>query len=286
MSKYTATGEMTWTMTRCEIECPHAELCPHKREPPSMKEGEWTSIHTCFTCMEKVLDLWDPDYEGHRFLVPDECPAWDPLSGSATDCGACRAERDQLKQAHPRYAAQLKAAGRMLEGILSSVKRKHDPETPENVEDLGAFRERREACGEMVEAMNPWESLTDIAEDPERAPILRRAGYLVAASLDACLEVPVFMEVWNLQEPDEIRLAGQVLDWTEGAYLALSRHPDDAEAAVHEWMLVFTERGVVHRGWTRLTIPQRRLLLRGWAKRVREGLAEAPPSVRGVGGDL
>ena len=39
-------------------------------------------------------------------------------------------------------------------------------------------------------------------------------------------------------------------------------------AQVHEWMLTFTDKPPARRAWTRLSIPQKKLLLRVWGKQL------------------
>lgn len=264
----------TYCTERCTHEtCPHSALCQYHRDPPALREGEWQAVHTCFTCMEKVLTLWDEEHAHDRLVIPDDCPHWNPVFSSATDCGACRKERDDLKKSHPRYRDAMAASGKLLNLILESV---NGPRLPENVVSLDRERRTHDLAGEMAEAMNPWPNLEALARDPETRDDVEWAGKMVAFTLGSLLEVPGAAEEWSRATQtgmDDVHVAGMMMDWTEGMYLARTRHRDDPEALVHEWFLVFTEQGVIHRAWTRVSVSRRKMLLRTWTKAVRHGLA-------------
>ncbi|MDB4278090.1 hypothetical protein N9917_00510 [Deltaproteobacteria bacterium] len=242
-------------------------MCPHKQPLP---EGDHADVHTCATCFNKVFDTWADEYEGQCLIVPDDCPGWDARSGCALDCGGCRKEKDDLRKAHPRYAIQLAAAGSLMSSILRSVKAKQ--ETPENVEDLGAHREQQSVISDMVASSNPWPGLRALAEDPETAPDVQWAGQAVDLLMAEAMRLPAVQEEWtratNSSGWSEIRTISYMLDLVEAMYFAVTRHREDVDAQVHEWMLTYTDKPPVRRAWTRLSIPQRKLLLRVWRKQL------------------
>jgi hypothetical protein len=240
-------------------------MCPHKQP---LAEGDHADVHTCATCFNKVLDSWDEEHKDLRLIVPDDCPGWDALSGSALDCGGCRKEKDDLRHAHPRYDDQLAAAGAMMASILRSVQAKR--ETPENVEDLDAHREQRAVISTMAETHNPWPGLLALTDDPETAPDVEWAGQAVNLLIGEAMKLPTVQEEWTRAMDssgwDKGRALSYMLDMVEAMYLALTRHREDVDAQVHEWMLTFTDKPPARRAWTRLSIPQKKLLLRGWRK--------------------
>ena len=264
-----------WPLEPCTLECPHADVCK-LREPGGLKGGDWQSVHTCRLCMEKVLDGWDEDTQDKRLIVPDECPRWDALGGSALECGGCREERDELRRQHPRYAAQMEASKDLFGVFLQGIQKAAGGEkTPENVVDLDNRRAVHDTASKAAAAFNPVKGLIDLASEPGAQKDMTLAANLVLAMQGEAMKLPPMMAEWNRAIDnglDEVREAELKCEWVESMYLALTRHRDDAGALVHEWMLTFTDRPPMSRAWHWISIPRRKLLLRTWEGIVRNSL--------------
>ena len=228
-----------------------------------------TCVHTCRTCFKRSLTSWKDGRSAACREVPDACPRWQPHSGSALDCDGCMSERENLRRAHPASARRAAAAGRFFEGVVRTARARREP-----VVDLDKTRAHREAVHEMAEASSPFtpEVVHEIEARPEVAERL-------AAMLDAMLSMALRHQVLA-QEWARIESAQQTLfcvEWIEALALAAIRH-ETVEAIVHEWMLAYTDKPPASRGWVRLSVPQRRMLIRSWECVVRDIIPTPSPA--------
>lgn len=254
--------------------CRHLEGCmasawdgghriTYAKDKPDL--SAYSSVHSCPTCGEKVIDLPSERYEEKRNVVPDDCPRWNEIFGSAIDCGACRAERDALRQSHPHYQKRADAAMGMMKSMFEAAK--ENRALPEGVESLKAKRLRTESLKVMTAALNPLGAMEGAMDDPKK-----KAAVVAAAGLQQAL----WEEVWATDEfkSEWYRAIGDgmdgtqqqmvILEWLDGLYLAIDRHPRNARAMAHEWHLVFTERPVASRAMRNMTVEKRKELLARW----------------------
>jgi hypothetical protein len=149
----------------------------------------------------------------------------------------------------------------MFEGI------KAKKELPEGVGSLEAKRSRDESIKAMTAAMDPLGSMRDGIGNPEKEAEFASAAGLMDAFWRVIWETEEFKAEWYRAVDDGLDTLQQqmlILEWMDGLYLAIGRHVEDVPALVHEWHLVFTERPVASRAWSRMTIGQRRDILAAW----------------------
>jgi hypothetical protein len=241
---------------------------------------EWSSVHTCSICLERVIDFYAGDLAKERWLVPDDCPRWNLTFGRAIECQGCREERGELKRAHPRYDEGLDAAACIAQALLSSVQARST--NGEGVSDLPAYKERREAIGAFVEATNPVPFLQGMLEDPEQHDALSLGIHLLNAFWLAAMERDAFKEEVRRAIADGWDEAHQSMffaDWLEGLILAVPRHGDDVEGLVHEWVFVFTDKPIASRAYSMMGIHECHELVGQWQELARmqlTGEAEDP----------
>jgi len=108
-------------------------------------------------------------------------------------------------------------------------------------------------------------------------PRFNRALTLLSEFWPSVMECPQFQQEWARLRNGGLK-EWQVnmfyADWLEALFLAQERHPRNAEGLVREWVLAFLEKGPALRGWCRIPLPERRLLVRVWEGIARQTLAE------------
>jgi len=275
-------GHAPTEMPGCR-DCPHREECLESLWEEGSRFGDprqWTfqdcsSVHTCPACMEKTINFYEgPKAKTHN-IVPDECPRWGPAAGSALSCEWCREAWEQIREAHPLYQERLAASARLFDGLLEAAQERQG--RPENVESLTERRQRKENVRMMTETMNSTTILQEAVEDPEQEPRFNRALTLLSEFWPSVMECPQFQQEWARLRNGGLK-EWQVnmfyADWLEALFLAQERHPRNAEGLVREWVLAFLEKGPALRGWCRIPLPERRLLVRVWEGIARQTLAE------------
>jgi len=229
-------------------DCPHMHPCMNSvwnefrhggPTPDSDSLEGLTSVHTCKTCTERVLEHFGQPV---RHIVPEGCPRWGPVLGAAIDCGACEADRDALRKAHPRYEERVRAAG-----------------------DL--FREwiRTRAAGEEPPSVQPLaRAMSEGIPDPEPATLIRAQrvlGHLIK-DIRTRFQVP---------ELDSAQTSMMMAEWLETLYFSLQRHPHDHTKVAHAFILVFNNRPPYSMAWAKTPPTTRRFIERTWGGLVSRG---------------
>lgn len=254
--------------------CPQREPCmssnwndssPHP-SPPG-EGATLTSVHTCRTCFKRVLSSWMCKSKERR-VVPDACPRWRPVAGSACDCDGCREERDALREADPRWEGLKDASVKLFQGVVAGINAKR--EHGENYVDLGLERERKVVVAEWVASSSPAVPILAAPESYEPA------AELMQLLLGVVWDDPLFVQERETGR-DDWSIEEHKIDWLYGLKLTMERHRADPEALVHEWMLLFTDRPIASRTWTRWSVPRRRLILKMWEGVTSEFLGEPDP---------
>ena len=272
----TAIAQGPWKFEEFEgcRSCRHIEGCQesawdggnritYAKDKPGL--SSYTSVHSCPTCGEKVIDLRVDRYGGKRNVVPDDCPRWKPMFGSAIDCDACRAERDALRQSHPLYQERADAAMGMMKSMLEVAKENKD--LPDGVESLKSKRIRDKSVKAMTAALNPLGAMEGAMDDPKKKAAVVAAAGLQEALWEVVWATDEFKSEWYRAIGDGLDETQQqmvVLEWLDGLYLAIQRHPRNARAMAHEWHLVFTERPVASRAMHNMPDEKRKELLARW----------------------
>ena len=223
--------------------CPHQDLCmdsvwnEHRNGGPTPGSDGLdavTSVHTCKTCTERVLSRFGY-LEHERRVVPPGCPRWNATLGSATDCGACEAERDALRKAHPRYEERVQKAGELFRGW---AKANAEGKAPPSAASLA-------------------EALTGGIPDPDPELMIRAQRILGALIGD------IRRRFKQVEAPASQR--GMMMrEWLETIYLSLQRNPDDFRKVARDFVLVFNNRPPFTMAWAQTTVPMRKLIERGW----------------------
>jgi hypothetical protein len=259
---------MSWSA--CEA-CPHQKQCwcsgwnEHGERPPghtSPPECDGlknvSSVHTCFTCGERVFDFFEP-YEGDRLVVPQDCPRWNSLQGSMTDCGGCRADREAVKRTHPNYGRKMEAAKGALEALFAGVQAKREGD------DLGAQRASQAFGKGLTEADSPRHWLPGmLAEHPE---LVQPADTLLGAVVASVLNHEAVVPEWSRHEDWQHRM--YLARWSQAALLAVLHHPRDPEKAVWEMWLEVSDTPSIRRGLCRgVGVSERERLRRSWCSQL------------------
>ena len=206
-----------------------APAAPHEMKDAPLRLGDVTSVHTCKTCGEKVIGLWE---EEKAQVVPDDCPRWDSLHGSAIDCGGCRVEKEALRKRHPLDATKTEAAVAIFEGILNSLKA---GSTKEDSISL--------ASEAFVKASAPlsWAKSTE----PHLALAQRLLGILWA-DIQSREE---FTSDWERNNIPKERIDHTTFEMFDHLLLSLRFHGKEPERVAHDFVLFVTDRPVISRGW-------------------------------------
>lgn len=226
-------------------ECVHINQCMDsvwnegKRTggPFNEKNRPISFVHTCRTCGERVFSyLGNLGKETPK--VDPGCPRWNATHGSALDCAACLEARSVLRKQNPRYAEQHNASKHMLDVVLQ-----------QNIESL------RDLSLELVEAFSPRLPVGDPVE-------LDRAEKVLGVLLeDIARKFPL-----NIQEDPTT-----ILGWQETIFVSLRRGSSYKEV-VRDFLLVFTDVPNMSRCWISCSVPERKMILRGWEGLVRQAM--------------
>lgn len=222
--------------------------------------GEDATVHTCKSCFAKVCA---PAFGSDDTVpAPDDCPKWNPVFGSAWDCGPCTKEREAIKQAHPARAHGLAATREIMKAIFGAVTaRREGREPPEDT--------LRQASSSFVDHLMPFRHVRPTDAEFEAALVLARQ------LRDAAMQEVEFQDEVARNETWDTSLCEY--EWAEAILLARRRHGDEAEPVAREWVLVFTDRAPWCRAWTRMPIPRRQDLVRSWGTILRAVLGRGTP---------
>lgn len=205
------------------------------------KEAPISFVHTCLTCGEQALSVLDDTQ--HR-IVPEGCFRWHPMSGSALDCSGCMEEKRQLRMSHPAYERRSEAALSMFKCLMSGK--------PEVLAEAAA-------------------SFSEFSLDYLPLELLPKADSILQRILEDMGKR--FGEAWA--ELDEVQQETHLATWLEQLCLSLGRHPGDAVAVAHEFLLVFNDRPPFSRAWRDLPVTHRKWVKQVWEGMVRRGLQAA-----------
>lgn len=239
--------------------CPWQEACDQSSwneirrgfgVQPSAK-AELTSVHTCCICLRKVLDSWGGEPRGE---VPEECPRWNPVSGSALDCPGCRAAKAALEKTHPSYEAKFEAISRISRNLMGAVKAKI-----EGVADP-AEDERKVAIHDFVEACTPeYSSLSPLAVEMVDTLFAdlrgREAQREVHPGMNWRPDPVPFSKVWDEAQPDQqLMCYTEICEWMTILYY---RHRDDPDLFLKNLVMVVLEHPLIRRFHNQMSFTQK-----------------------------
>ena len=200
-----------------------------------------SSVHTCKSCFEKVISF------GYTTStpVPDGCPRWGPIFGSAWDCEKCSVARKTIEDAHPARGARLEAAGLTMQAMFKGA----------SIDD---------AVEAIVSATTSFNHVQPTDAEMTTALKLSHLFLVTAMREQAFIDEITQNKDWDIFTCQ--------FEWSEALILILRRHPSDVNAIVREWTLVFDDRPPWCRAWVRVPVNRRRMIIRGWDLAVREAL--------------
>jgi hypothetical protein len=211
------------------VRCPNLALC-----------GEEAVVHTCKVCLKKVCA---PSFASEDTpLAPDECPQWHPVHASAWDCGPCRKELADIRNAHPSRPSGLEATQKLVGALFKSASQR-DEQTVQ------------EAIAGIMDSFTPFRHVHPTDTEFMTALSLVRQLVAVAMAEPEFQDEVARNETWDTSMHE--------LEWAEAVVLARRRHQDAANVS-RVWALVFTDRAPWSRAWVRVDVPRRRGILRQW----------------------
>ena len=222
---------------------------------PGVDQGlvNLNSVHTCKTCLDKVLNEFGILKE--KLVVPDDCPRWGPVAGSAWDCGGCAAERESLRALNPNSERRVQACGDAFRAVFSVPQK----------DELGRRRVIKDSSAQIAAALSP--GFEDFSTETKV-----RAQWLIGALLSDVTRR--FATPW-MKLADEQR-AITLSNWLEGICSSLEHHADDHAQVTQHFILLFTDTHQINRlgtgGWADLSLSERRMVMRVWGGIVRETL--------------
>ena len=205
-------------------------------------ECQISMVHTCLTCAEKTIT--DYTETGVRRTIPDTCPRWNPASGSAMDCDGCQAEKRTLKELHPSYVKFADVAADDWREFCELLRSDDEVAKKRNAKTLG----------------RKW-SEASIPEFPkfDQARLIR-AQWICGALLEDIRTR--FQKEWFGLKAHHMN--GLILDWLERVYVSVGRHPNDPDALVHEFVLLFNDKSPFRTSWCQMVLARRKFLERIW----------------------
>ena len=229
--------------------CPQLESCvssPWMEKPTGSDNlADVTSVHTCGTCGDKSFDIFGGDHG--KLEVPDDCPRWCPSFGSATDCGGCREARDVMKASDPGSERRAELVMEAFKSMFSS----------EKGDEVGRRRSIKEGSAQIAAATRPLASFEDVTLD---AVLCERADRVFSELVaDIIRRWPT---TWNQLEPFQVDIFKA--RWFTRIYHALAAAKDNPQKVSWEFVLEFTDTHPWRRAWQSKSIPERRLIHRGW----------------------
>ena len=219
-----------------------------------------SSVHTCVVCGEKVLTLLDASVE--RRIVPDACPRWDVIHGSATDCNACGDERLQFDMSLPRHVENRAAFVDLFSSLRAMVEGFWNNDLS-GVPDSCIIAAKKDR---YVRTMLPH---PDLNRDHS---LSSRILSVLMADLFSHAD---FRSAWDEYTPDKQAIVKY--EWLEIIEWALERHQDNQPAhIIRAFALNITNRPQFCTTWAAIDPDVRAVIQERWASRVSAVLGTLP----------
>ena len=213
---------------------------------PQDNEGSISMAHTCSCCDEKVLTVLSGGQD--KKVIPDDCPRWNPRSGSAWDCEGCKQQRREIEKAHPKYAQKMADIKEAAEAFTAAIKAPDEFTKKRNIKKM---------AGKAVEGMMP--DFSDY-EDQD--------AFFMAQEVWMEMLKAIKNTVPDFWEKEVSQNAPLLAHFTQGGldylYHSLLRNPGGAEKVIEELVLFLTDTGAFARHWARFTVPEKKFNKRNW----------------------
>lgn len=160
------------------------------------------------------------------------------------DCDGCRTEKETLRELHPSYVKTTRATTEGWEEFCALIK---------SEDELAGRRNVKEMTQKWVEA-----SVPDFP-DYDQARLIRAQWVCGALMKDVRVR---FQQEWLKMNARQESMF--ILHWLERVYVSVGRHPEDPEALVHEFLLLFNDRQPFRMVWAQMSVARRKFLERIW----------------------
>lgn len=162
------------------------------------------------------------------------------------------------------------ASREMMDALIGSIKFR--AAHGENVVDLVTEQGKQQKLATLSHVLNPLNPLLEAFETGEGRESYQKASELLRELLAVVEDDQTYAHEREICA-GSFNTALDPAEWLLGLTLSIERHPVDPEALTHEWVLLFTDRPVASRTWTRWPIARRRMIIRMWEHLVRAHLA-------------